>query len=82
MNVGIYKGYYHIKNKWIAKIKQKGKQLHLGSFSYEEEAQYARWCAEKILFKDFMFPKEEPNLAKKRKQEIFELVSKKVQRLQ
>jgi hypothetical protein len=82
MNIGIYKGYYHIKDKWIAKIKQNGKQLHLGSFNYKEEAQYARWCAEKILFKDFMFPKEEPSLPEKRKQEIFELVSKKVQRLQ
>ena len=78
---GIYKGYYHIKDKWIAKIKQNGKQIHLGSFDYEEEAQYARWCAEKILFKEFMFPKEEPVLPVKRKQEIFELVSKKVQRL-
>ena len=64
------------------KIKQNGKQLHLGNFNYKEEAQYARWCAEKFLFKDFMFPKEEPNLPEKRKQEIFELVSKKVQRLQ
>lgn len=83
MNIPIYKGYYKIKDKWIAKIKQNGKQLHLGSFVYEEEAAYARWSAEKILFKDFMSKeKEEPILPDDRKKEIFELVSKKVQRLQ
>lgn len=82
MNIGTYKGYYHINEKWVAKIKQNGKQIHLGFFVYEEEASYARWCAEKILFKDFMFPKEEPLLPDYRKKEIFELVSRKVQRLQ
>lgn len=83
MNVLIYKGYYKIEDKWIAKIKKNGKQLHLGSFVYEEEAAYARWSAEKILFKDFMSKeKSEPILPNKRKKEIFELVSKKVQRLQ
>lgn len=83
MNISIYKGYYYIKNRWIAKIKQNGKQIHLGSFVYEEEAACARWCAEKILFKDFMSKeKTEPILPENRKIEIFELVSKKVQRLQ
>lgn len=82
MNVPIYKGYYKYKNKWIAKIKKDGKQVHLGVFYYEEEAQYARWCAEKILFKEFMSNKLEPNLPDKRKKEIYDLVNKKVQRLQ
>lgn len=83
MNVPYYKGYYKIKDKWIAKIKQNGKQVHLGSFAYEEEAEYARWVAEKILFKDFMSKEKlEPELPNSRKKEIYELVSKKVQRLQ
>lgn len=82
MNIPIYKGYYKYKNKWIAKIKKDGKQIHLGVFYYEEEAQYARWCAEKILFKEFMSNKLEPNLPNKRKKEIYDLVNKKVQRLQ
>lgn len=83
MNISKYKGYYKIKNRWIAKIKQNGKQVHLGSFVYEDEAAYARWCAEKILFKDFMSKeKKEPLLPDNRKKEIFNLVSKKVQRLQ
>lgn len=83
MNVPYYKGYYKIKDKWIAKIKQNGRQVHLGSFVYEEEAEYARWVAEKILFKDFMSKEKlEPEISDSRKKEIYELVSKKVQRLQ
>lgn len=80
MNVN-YKGCYFVKNSWIAKIKLHGKQLHIGSFSYEEEAKYARWYAERLLFGEFAFNREEPNISVARKKEIKELVNRKVQRL-
>lgn len=80
MNVK-YKGYYFINKKWIAKIKINQKQIHLGSFNYEEEAKYARWYAEQILFKEFAYPKSEPQILESRKKEIQNLVNKKVQRL-
>ena len=81
MNVN-YRGVYQNKDKWIAKIKLNQKQIHIGTFIYEEEALYARWYAERILFKEFAYPKKEPDIIENRKKEIQELVSKKVQRLQ
>lgn len=82
MNVN-YKGYYRYKdNRYMAKIKLHQKQCILGIFNYEEEAKYARWYAEKVLFKEFAYPKPEPEIPEKRKEEIKELVNKKVQRLQ
>lgn len=81
MNVK-HSGIYSHNDKWIAKIKLNQKQAHLGVFAYEEEAKYARWYAEQILFKDFAYPKEEPNIIQSRKNEIQELVKSKVQRLQ
>ena len=81
MNVK-YRGVYQNKDKWIAKIKLNQKQIHIGTFIYEEEALYARWYAERILFKEFAYPKKEPDIIENRKKEIQELVSKKVQRLQ
>ena len=80
MNVN-YKGIYPKNDKWIAKIKINQKQIHLGIFIIKEEALYARWCAEKTLFKEFAYPKEEPNILQSRKKEIQELVNRKVQRL-
>lgn len=80
MNVK-YKGYYFINNKWIAKIKLNQKQVHLGVYYLEEEAQYARWYAEQIVFKEFAYPKKEPEISKIRKRQIQEYVNQKVQRL-
>lgn len=80
MNVD-YKGVYPYKNKWIAKIKIHQKQIHLGVFIYKEEAEYARWFAERIIFKEFAYPKEEPVIPQSRKAEIKKLVESKVQRL-
>lgn len=80
MNVN-YKGVYAYKNKWLAKIKLNQKQIHLGLFIEREEALYARWYAEQILFKEYAYPKEEPVILESRKEEIQELVNKKVQRL-
>lgn len=81
MNVN-YRGVYQNKDKWIAKIKLNQKQVHIGTFIYKEEALYARWYAERILFKEFAYPKREPDIIESRKKEIQKLVSKKVQRLQ
>ncbi len=36
----------------------------------EEEALYARWFAEKLLFKEFRFQKEMPQILLRRKNEI------------
>lgn len=80
MNVK-YKGYYYIKGKWFAKIKINQKQINLGTYYMEEEAIYARWFAEKILFKEFAYPREEPNIPQERKQQIQEYINQKVQRL-
>lgn len=82
MNVN-YKGVYKKDNgKWCAKIKLNQKQLNLGTFDYEEEALYARWVAEKILFGEYAYNKEEPNIIQCRKDDIYKLIESKVQRLQ
>ncbi len=81
MNVN-YLGVYRHKDKYIAKIKLHQHQTHLGVFAYEEEAKYARWYAEQVLFKEFAYPKPEPKIIESRKNEIQKLVNNKVQRLQ
>lgn len=75
-------GVYPKDDKWMAKIKLNQKSLHLGVFAYKEEALYARWLAEQILFKEFAYKKEEPDILQSRKTEIEKLVKSKVQRLQ
>lgn len=75
-------GVYQKGDKWMAKIKLHQKSLHLGVFAYKEEALYARWLAEQILFKEFAYKKEGPDLPQNRKIEIEKLVKSKVQRLQ
>lgn len=81
MNVD-YKGVYRTKNdKFMARIKINQKAVHLGVFVYEEEAYFARWYAERIIFKDFAFPKDEPEILESRKEDIKKLVEQKVQRL-
>lgn len=82
MNVD-YKGVYLHKDgvRWYAKIKINQKQLYLGVFDYKEEALYARLVAEKLLFKEFRYPKPEPEVLESRKRDIELLVENKVQRL-
>ena len=48
MNEKPYKGVYYNKStgRWVASIKIKGKQKHLGSFKYFEDALVARKDAE------------------------------------
>lgn len=70
MNVN-YKGVSKTKNdKHYAHIKIKGKAINLGVYVDEEEALYARYFAEKLLFKEYRFPKEEPFVLTNRKNEI------------
>lgn len=78
-----YKGVYKIKSngKWLAKIKLNGKQIHLGVYVFKEEALFARWYAETLLFKDYRYQKEKPLILADREKQIKEYVNKKVQRL-
>ena len=81
MNVN-YKGISKTKDdKWYAYIKINQKKINLGKYIDEEEALYARWYAEKILFKEYRYPKEEPFILDRRKEEIQEYINHKVQRL-
>lgn len=67
--------------KWYAHIKINQKMLNLGNYLDEEEALYARWYAEQVLFKEYAYPKPEPEILKSRKSQIQEYVNRKVQRL-
>jgi hypothetical protein len=81
MNVD-YKGVTNRKDgKFYAHIKMNQKMINLGVYVFEEEALFARWYAETILFKDYRYPKEEPNILEDRKIAIKEYVDRKVQRL-
>lgn len=81
MNVN-YKGVNERKDgRWYAYIKKNQKMINLGVYIYEAEALYARWYAERIVFKEFAFLKDEPKILESRKNEIKEFVKRKVQRL-
>lgn len=81
MNSG-YKGVCKTKqDKYYAYIKIDGKMINLGVYIFKEEAYFARWYAESILFKEYRFPKEKPTILKNREKQIKEYVNKKVQRL-
>lgn len=67
--------------KWYAHIKINQKMLNLGKYLDEEEALYARWYAEQVLFKEYAYPKPEPEILESRKSQIQEYVNRKVQRL-
>lgn len=67
--------------KWYAHIKINQKMLNLGNYLDEEEALYARWYAEQVLFKEFAYPKPEPEILESRMSQIQEYVGRKVQRL-
>lgn len=76
-----FKGISKNGNKWYAHIKINQKMLNLGNYLDEEEALYARWYAEQILFKEYAYPKPEPEILESRKSQIQEYVNRKVQRL-
>lgn len=76
-----YRGVDDHNGKWTARIKLHGKIAYLGTYEHEEEAYYARWYAEEILFKEYRYPKEKPKIPKSRAKEIEKYVKEKVQRL-
>lgn len=81
MNVN-YKGVNKRKDgKFYAHIKLNGKLINLGVYVFEEEAYFARWYAETILFKEYRFQKEKPVILKDRETAIKDYVDRKVQRL-
>jgi hypothetical protein len=77
-----YKGIYRQKNgKYHAQIKINQKGICLGTYIDEEEALFARWYAETILFGEYRYPKEKPFILPTREKEVKEYVDEKVQRL-
>ena len=81
MNVN-YKGVFVMKNgKYYAHIKINQKLINLGHYTDKDEAYYARWFAEEILFKEYRYPKTKPKILPQREIEIQNYVNQKVQRL-
>lgn len=76
-----FKGVSKAGSQWYAHIKINQKMLNLGKYLDEEEALYARWYAEQVLFKEYAYPKPEPEILESRKSQIQEYVNRKVQRL-
>ncbi len=77
-----YKGVTHTKqDKYYAHIKLNGIMINLGVYVDKEEAYFARWYAEQLLFKEFKYPKEKPIILPSRETQIKSYVEKKVQRL-
>lgn len=77
-----YKGVTERKDgRFYAYIKLNQHLYHLGVYVDKEEALYARWYAEQLLFKGYAYPKPEPFILDSRKTEIRCYVDRKVQRL-
>ena len=55
--------------------------INLGVYVFEEEAYFARWYAETILFGKYMYPKEKPFILEERENQIMAYVSERLQRL-
>ena len=73
-----FKGIKEKNNKYYAHMKINNKNIDLGMYLFKEEALWARWYAESILFKN---NKDEPFILNNRKIAIKEYVDRKVQRL-
>ena len=77
-----YKGVSVRKDgRYMAHIKKHGLMVNLGLYEDKEEAYWVRWYAERIVFNEFAYPKEEPFILDSHKEELKLLVEKKVQRL-
>lgn len=77
-----YKGVHCRKDgRFMAHIKRHGIMVNLGVYEDIEEAYWVRWYAERLVFKEYAYPKEEPIILESRKEKLKELVSVKVQRL-
>lgn len=82
MNQQWSKGVQAKKNgKFMAYIKKNQKMLNLGTYVDYEEAAWARWYAERVVFKEFARKAEEPEILESRKKDISAYVDRKVQRL-
>lgn len=82
MNQSWPKGVHERKDgKFMAYIKKDQKMLNLGVYIDKEEAQWARWYAERVVFKEFARKAVEPKILESRKKDIKEYIDKKVQRL-
>lgn len=66
---------------WQARIKVNNRTINLGKYHEKAEALYARWYAEQVLFKEYAYPKPEPEILESRKPQIQDLVNRKMQRL-
>lgn len=66
---------------FYAYIKKNQKMINLGHYIFEDEALWARWYAERVLFGEFAYQKDEPFILDDRKKDIKIYVDKKVQRL-
>lgn len=81
MNVN-YKGVDTKPNgRFHARIKKNQNGIGLGTYTDEEEALFARWYAEQILFGEYAYPKPKPVILPDRELQIKQYVEKKVQRL-
>ncbi len=81
MNVN-YRGVTKTKSgKFYSHIKINQKMINLGVYIFKEEALFARWYAETVLFKEYRYPKEKPNILPSREAQITNYVDRKVQRL-
>lgn len=81
MNVN-HKGVSIMNNgMFYAYIKKNQKMINLGCYVFEDEALWARWYAEKVLFGEFAYQKDEPFILDDRKTDIKNYVNRKVQRL-
>lgn len=67
--------------KFYAQIKINQRLINLGTYIFEEEAMFARWYAEVLLFKEYRYQKEKPIILEDREKQIKEYVDRKVQRL-
>lgn len=77
-----YKGVTELSSgKFGAHIKLNGKMANLGTYIDKEEAYFARWYAETVLFKEYRYPKEKPQILHSRELQIMDYVDRKVQRL-
>lgn len=77
-----YKGVNTRKDgKYYAHIKINQKMINLGVYIFEEEALFARWYAEKLLFGEYRYPKDKPDILPDREKAIMKYIEAKVQRL-
>lgn len=66
--------------KFYVHIKIDRKLINLGVYAFEEEALLARWYAEEILFGEYRYPKEKPEIPEYRDEQIKEYVKMKIQK--